>query len=523
MDTKHVPNVISRRSFLRRTAPIIGAGALTSTIRDLRLVNAAMAQAPISDYKALVCIFLAGGNDASNLIIPTIPSEYSNYASIRTPVLAIPNQDGGPATALALNPTNSDGHTYGIHPACPELQSLFNSGKLATVFNIGTLVYPMTKSQYISNSVPKPPQLFSHSDQTTQWQTSIPDQPPTTGWGGRCADLLDSLNPRSGPGSSQAALSLAVSLTGANTFEIGGVFQQYAVDANGGVASLSALGPAATARDAALKAVLGIDKVQANMLVSNYALALDHSIAAGAALSTALSNSQMTSYWSTISNWSATGVNNQTVTPNGGSTTTSALMPQLRMIAKIIEAGYRNASEDYGLGMKRQIFFCTIGGFDTHGNQTTAAGGSPNSANVIVGSHANILAELSQCMNKFQNAMAAIGTHYGDDDFQKRVTCFTTSDFGRTLPCNGLGSDHGWGGHHLVMGGAVLGGKTYGVWPTLAVGGPDDTSTGRWIPTMAVDQYSATLAKWFGLDSNGISTVFPNLKRFSSPDIGFMG
>ena len=195
----------------------------------------------------------------------------------------------------------------------------------------------------------------------------------------------------------------------------------------------------------------------------------------------------------------------------------SGLGPQLKMIARLIEAGHRSAAAG-GFGMKRQIFFCSVGGFDLHTGQTT--GNAPST--VITGAHANLLAELSQCLNAFQSAMDQIGTLHGDASFSQRVTAFTASDFGRTFPSNGLGSDHGWGSHHLIAGGAVKGQKTYGKFPTLAVNGTDDTSTGRWIPTTATDQYFATLATWFGVDSSNLSTIFPNLGRFSSSNLGFL-
>ena len=526
MEPEHFSSFTTRRKFIRQAAcAALGTAALTNTLRDLRFINAAMAQdSTITDYKALVCIFLSGGNDSNNLFIPTDPTEYASYATIRTPVLAIPNTDGGPATALALNSLNPDGHTYGFHPACPELRGMFNgtplavngntnSGKLAALFNTGTLVYPMTKAEYNSGTVAKPPQLFSHSDQVTQWQTSIPDRPPSTGWGGRCADLLDSVNPHNG---SAAVLSLAISLAGANTFEVGGVFQQYSVS-TGGVVSLTGFNPASSARQAALNSILGIDEMQANMLVQNYALALDHSVATGTLLSNSLANSPLlASYFNVAANFP------NVVVPNGGPTFSSGLMSQLKMIARIIDAGYRTAAQG-GLGMKRQIFFCQVGGYDTHTAQTNNAGaGNPTPEQAILGSQANLLAEMSQAMNAFQAAMHKIGVQYGDADFEKRVTAFTNSDFGRTFPCNALGSDHGWGSHHIVMGGGVNGQRTFGRWPTLAVGGPDDTNTGRWIPTTSVDQFAATLAKWFGVSSTNMSTVFPNLSRFSVPDLGFM-
>ncbi|OAI56203.1 hypothetical protein AYO49_00950 [Verrucomicrobiaceae bacterium SCGC AG-212-N21] len=512
---------ISRRGFLRRVAPTVAvAAATTHTLRDLRLISSAMAADPITDYKALVCIFLNGGNDANNWFIPTNSTEYASYAAIRTPVLAIPNTDGSPATALALNPLNNDGHTYGIHPACPELQALFNNGRMAPVFNVGTLVYPLTKAQYVANSPPRPPQLFSHSDQVSQWQTSLADQPPSTGWGGRVADVMDYANGAPSP------LSLCITLAGSNTFEVGGVVQQYAVG-TGGVTSITTFNnpnsTAGSARNATLNSILSGSKTRPNLLVSNYAGALSDSLATGSSLSNALNSSQIASYWTTVANWSATGTDLQVVTPNGGRTFGSGLMSQLRMIAKIIEASSRAAGVSNGLGMKRQIFFCQVGGYDTHTNQTNASNTTPTPQNVIVGSHADLLAEVSQCIHRFYNAMGAIGTAQGDPNFINRVTSFTASDFGRTFPCNSLGSDHGWGSHQIVVGGAVQGRRTYGKWPVLTVNGPDDTSTGRWIPSTAVDQFSATLAKWFGVGSSNMAKVFPNLSRFSTPDLGFMG
>ena len=510
----------TRRGFIRQAlCAAVGTAALSNTIRDLRFINAAMAQSAstISDYKALVCIFLNGGNDANNLFIPTIASEYANYAAIRTPALALPNTDGGPATALALNNLTSDGHTYGIHPACPELQALFNGGKLATVFNVGTLVYPVTKAQYTAGSVALPPQLFSHADQQVQWQTSIPDRTPSTGWGGRCADLLDTYNPKNGANS---VLSMCISLAGSNMFEVGGTVQQFNVSTAGAVSLNTALGPnsARTAQQNVLNNLLGIDLVQQNMLTQNYALAFQHALASGAGLTTSLNSSPLASYWST-----KTGPFPATVTvPNGGGSFTSSLLAQLRMVAQIIEAGYRSAASG-GLGMKRQVFFVQVGGYDLHTGQTSNSGSTTvNNAKVITGAQANLFAELSQGLNAFQNAMHQIGAQYLDPNFEQRVTAFTASDFGRTLPSNSLGSDHGWGSHHLVLGGAVQGQRTYGKFPALVVGGPDDTSTGRWIPTTAVDQFAATMAKWFGVDSNHMGTVFPNLGRFAAPDMGFM-
>jgi len=517
MGPQHYSSLRTRRSFIRQgICAALGTAALSNAIRDLRFINSAVAQSAggITDYKALICIFLQGGNDSNNLIIPTIPAEWSNYATIRTPVLAIPNTDGGPATALALNDLTQDGHTYGINPACPELQALFNGGTLAVVFNVGTLVYPVTKAQFTANSVPLPPQLYSHADQQVQWQTSIPDRPPTTGWGGRCADLLDTYNPKNG---SNDVLSMCISLAGTNTFEVGATVQQYSISSTGVVSLNTALGPsgARAAQQANLNNLLGIDAIQQNMLVENYALALEHALASGAGLTTALNSSPMASYWSAFP---------KTVTvPNGGGSFTSSMLAQMKMVAQVIEAGYRPASTG-GMGMKRQVFFIQVGGYDLHTGQTDNAGGATtNNAKVIIGAQASLFAELSQSINALNNAMLEIGSQYGDTAFPQRVTAFTSSDFGRTLPSNSLGSDHGWGSHHLVFGGAVQGQRTYGTFPALVVGGPDDTGTGRWIPTTAVDQFAATMANWFGVDSTNMSTVFPNLSRFATSNLGFLG
>jgi uncharacterized protein (DUF1501 family) len=479
---------ISRRDFIRRAAcAAVGTAAMTSAIRDLRFMNAAVAQTNIMDYKALVCIFLAGGNDSNNMILPTVTSEYNNYAAIRTPVLAIPS-----SAILSTGYTDNAGHSYGLHPACPQLQTLFAEGKLAFQLNTGTLVYPLTRSQYQSSLYKKPPQLFSHADQVTQWQTSIVDQPALTGWGGRCADLLNAVQPN-------APISLSVSLAGANTFEVGNIVSQYAVSTSGAISLQGVSG----ARLAALTNILGLS--YPNLQAQAYSDVAEHSINTGSLLNNAITATTNANYWTTPFPTTVTS-------PTGGSAFTSSLSAQLKMVARLIEAGNR-AVANGGFGMKRQIFFCQVGGYDLHTGQTTYTVNNPN--NVLVGPHANLMAELSQGMFAFQRAMEQLG-------LSNKVTSFTSSDFGRTFPCNGQGSDHGWGSHHFILGGAVHGGQAYGKFPTLAINGPDDTSTGRWIPTTAIDQYFATLATWFGVDASNLGTVFPNLGRFATPNLGFI-
>ena len=390
--------------------------------------------------------------------------------------------------AIPLNSLSSDGHEYGLHPACPELATLYGENKLAFLFNTGTLVFPMTRAQYQSGILERPPQLFSHSDQVTQWQTSIPDRPPITGWGGRCADLLAAMQPG-------APISLSITLAGANTFEVGNIISQYSVTTSGAINLSNVSG----ARLAAVSNLLALP--YPNLQTRAYADVGEHAIQTGSLLNSAITPTAAANFWTTPFPTSIT-------TPTSGVKFGSSLTSQLRMIARLIEAGHRDAANG-GFGMKRQIFFCQVGGYDLHSGQTPGPGQS------TIGSHANLLAELSQGMFAFQRAMEQLG-------LSNSVTTFTASDFGRTLPCNGDGTDHGWGSHHMILGGAVNGRRTYGRFPTLAINGPDDTTTGRWIPTTAIDQYFATLAGWFGVDSGSISTVFPNLGRFSTPNLGFV-
>ena len=505
----------TRRDFLRQAScAAVGTIALTNTIRDLRLINAAVAQTGLTGYKAMVCIFLAGGNDANNWVVPTDTATYNQYTAIRAN-LTLPQASLLPLYATGTTPyTDAAGHTYGFHPACPELQTLFSEDKLAVTFNVGTLVRPTTRTQYLANtSFYTPPQLFSHSDQVTQWQTSIPDAPPVTGWGGRVADLLNATANPTGN------ISMSVSLNGSNTFEVGNIVSQYQVSTTGAVTTSGNLMSGTGARVRAMKSILGLSNT--NLQRTAYAGVMQSAITIadllntniGATLDPTDSPASYTAQSASAPwrwNTGLTGIYTTAVQANGlGGFPNTALGTQLKMVARLIAARGLSA-----FNMNRQIFFCGVGGYDTHTSQVSVNGtDQPINPN---GAHYKLLAEVSLCMFAFQRAMEQLG-------LSNNVTTFTASDFSRTLPTNSQGSDHGWGSHHITMGGAVNGGQTYGKLPTFAINGPDDTGLGRWIPTLAVDQYSATLAKWFGVDTGtNMGAVFPNLSRFAIPDLGFM-
>ncbi|HEY7119841.1 MAG TPA: DUF1501 domain-containing protein [Tepidisphaeraceae bacterium] len=503
---------LTRRDLFRRAAcAAVSSVAIASQVRDLRLINAAVADAigPATDYKALVCIFLFGGNDANNFLVqtdtdpnPTPSYGYNAYAAARKdlslPLASLLPLIGGAPMA--------DGHTYGLHPSCTELASLFNAqnSNLALLCNVGTLLFPITRAQYVARSVAVPPQLFSHNDQVIQWQTSIPDRDSRTGWCGRVADLVYSMN-----GSSKVSMSIA--LSGVNTLEVGNIVSEYNVSSSGpvGLSNINSPGTEAYNLNQKLQDLNNTALTpaspttpQENLYEVGYATVTKRAIDNFAAMSGAIA---------------------PTVDPTGGSYWTTAfpntsLGRQLKMAARII-AGRKN------LGHARQIFFVSVGGYDLH---TTQYGTAAAPDDTTVGAHANLLRELSQCIGAFTAAIAQLRTS-GDANIalgaSDSVVGFTASDFSRTFPVNGgKGSDHGWGNHHIVFGDGVQGGRLYGTFPTYLVGGPDDTQLGRWIPKTSVDEYSATLAKWFGVPATSLSAIFPNLPRFgdyTSNDLGF--
>jgi len=420
------------------------------------------------DYRALVCVFQYGGNDALNMLVPRDAAGYATYSTSRSG-LALPQ-----ANLLQLSPSvpPSGGGSYGLHPGMQGLQSLFNTGKAAILANVGPLQYPITKAQYQAGSVPVPAQLFSHSDQQVQWQNSVPDKPSTTGWGGRLADLVNAFN-------SNNEISMSISLAGKNYFQVGRVVNQYSVGTGGAVtlSGSTATSGADFARFQTQKDLFG--QAQSALFEAAFAGISRSAITDAELLNAVLSRS----------------------TPIATAFPNTTAGNQLRMAARLIAAAPN-------LGLKRQVFFVQLGGWDTHAAQLL------NTA-PTTGAHAGLLAQVSQAVDAFYKATVELGA-------AEQVTLFTTSDFGRTYRSNGDGSDHGWGNHQFIVGGAVKGGDIYGRMPVLTVGGPDDTTQGRWIPTTSVDEFAATLATWFGVSPTDLSTVLPNIGRFAKPNLGFL-
>jgi uncharacterized protein (DUF1501 family) len=469
----------SRRDFLRNAACLLGSTALMSSLEQFGLINA-LAQTAVSDYKALVCVFLSGGNDGNNVVIPydpNIATEYPAYNAVRGAAgLAIPQ-----ASLLSITPGSLGGRKFGLHPAMTEMQSLFNQtpSPLALLCNVGTLVQPLTKTIYQTNPAARPYQLFSHSDQVTQQQSSVSATVSQTGWAGRASDIMSVIN-------GNAPLPMIISVAGTSIFATGATTRPLAVaSAPTALNQVLVLNnytfpPSTDARSRAYDQIRALNE---GRLVK----ASSDTTAQALLASAALSQEQTPA----------------TTFPN------TTLGNQLKQVAKLIKANINQPS----LGLKRQIFFCQLGGFDHHSGQ--------------INGQQNLLSQVSQAMKAFYDETVALGV-------SNQVTTFTLSDFGRTFQPAGsgaaaVGSDHAWGNHQFILGGAVRGGDFYGTYPTLALGnnGPDDTDSGtnprgRWIPTTSIDQYAATLAAWYGLSASDIPTVFPFVGRFASTNLGFL-
>ena len=445
----------SRREFLFQSACGLSAAAMVSSLEGIGRIWAAAA--PASDYRALVCLFLFGGNDGNNTVLPY--DDYAAYQAVRgsDAALNLPRAD------LIAVSAPSQRATFGLHPSLSDLGPIYAAGELAVVCNVGTLTRPISRSQYLAGAT-RPDSLFSHFDQQTQWQTAaLPSGSSLsgTGWGGRAAEAAGSLNV-------SPAIPAVVSVAGITLFSTGAATRPLVPGSS--LAGFSG-GTAAQSRYQALRSLLMLD-------TQNPLLAAQSGIVAAGIDDIAVLDAAI-----------ATAAALTTVFPS------TDLGDQMKQIAQVISA--RQA-----LRMNRQIFFASLGSFDTHTGQ--------------IATQADLLGQVGGAMKALLDATKEMGVADG-------VTTFTLSDFGRTFqPDSGGGSDHAWGSHQFVMGGAVRGGDFFGTYPELALSGPDDASNeGRWIPTIAVDQYGATLAKWYGVPPEKMTQVFPNLGSFDSSDLGF--
>ncbi len=455
----------TRREFIRRSTLLAGAGFAAPWVLDLAgLAGAARAD---DDYRAIVCLFMYGGNDHYDTFVPADAASHAAYSAAR-PAIAHSLD-----SLLPISPIGgfSGAGRIGFAPELPRLHGLFGSGALGIMSNIGTLVQPLDKVGWATRSK-RPPQLFSHNDQQSFWQSSGVEG-STTGWGGRIGDVVLDSNNANSTFTCMSVSGNAVMLTGREAF-------QYQLSSSG----VTTLRSDTFRTDAPLAGIRDVMSLQrpgvfpsSYVDVSRRALTLADEL--GSAISTARASHDLDAHFDTQST-------------SGALRSTAA---QLRMVAQLIAAGRDT------LGMKRQVFFVSMGGFDNHSGMTTQ--------------HRGLLRALDSTLAGFYDATVALGVH-------RNVTTFTASDFGRTLNSNGDGSDHGWGGHHIVMGGSVNGGRVYGDVPRIGDDGPDDVGRGRLLPTTAVDQYASTLAQWMGAGSSELGAIVPNIGRFASADLGFL-
>jgi uncharacterized protein (DUF1501 family) len=449
----------SRRAFLQTSATLSTLGTAAPFALNLAAMNAASAQS-VEDYRALVCVFLFGGNDQTNTVIPLDAAEFSAYTSARSTIVRTQAE----ITSLGAV-ASQGGRSFGLPNELAPLAQLYASGKLAVMANVGPLFVPTSKAQFQNASVPLPPKLFSHNDQQSVWQ-STGAEGTTTGWGGRIADVILSGNAKQ--------TFTAVSVSGSAVFLSGASALQYQVGTGGPVAISGLSGPLFGGSASANQALQQlITAARAPLFENEYNRVTTRSISATTDLSTALTAAPAIT----------------TVFPTG-----NPLADQLRMVARMIAV--RQA-----LGMKRQVFFVSQGGYDTHDFQLR--------------DQPTLHTALAGAMAAFYQATVELGV-------ADRVTTFTASDFGRTLTSNGDGSDHGWGSHHFVLGGAVRGGSIYGTFPQVRLGTNEDVGSGRLLPGTSVDQYAATLGKWMGASDTALASISPNLGNFTLKDLGFL-
>jgi uncharacterized protein (DUF1501 family) len=454
---KTTMNDISRRHFLRSIGGVaLGSSALYASMTRLQIANALVS--PGDDYKALVCVFLMGGNDAFNMVIPSSTTEYNQYLATRK-TLAIDK-----TVLLPITPVSNLGVNYGLHPAMAEAKKLFDNKKLSIVANVGSLIEPTSKVAYNSRTVALPPQLFSHNDQQIFMQ-SLQSTSQRNGWMGRAAELMLSAN-------TNKNLSMNVSLSGSNLWQTATSVMPYSVDPSG-VKSLGYLKKDSTDNREKVRA-----QVYQQLLSQSHNNIFQREFSRTQLRAWALADEVKLAIESQPAITTIFPANN-------------GLATSLKMVANMIAA--RNT-----LQMTRQTFFIGVGDYDTHGDQLNR--------------HVKLLQQLSEGLSAFYDATVELGV-------ANQVTSFTASDFGRTLTSNGDGTDHGWGSHQLIMGGAVAGGDIVGTMPSLQIGSNDDIGEGRVIPTTSMDQYAASLASWYGVPVNNFADVFPNVSNFSLPTL----
>ncbi len=454
--------MISRRNFLGHSCKAgLSLATASSGLISLGLARQAAAAGTLGDYRALVCVLLAGGNDSFNMLVPNDSDQYTEYQNIRSDLALDQN------TLLPLPGTTAQGRSYAMHPGMPEAVNLYTNGELALLANVGTLLEPVDAAA-VAAGARVPLGLYSHADQIQHWQTATPDQRTAEGWGGRIADLMQNVNVANG-------ISMNVSLGGNNVFQSGQTAAEYSIDsADDGAPGINGY-DADPFRQGMIDDLL--TTTHGNSFKQEYRNRLRGAIDSQAVFVDALQRGDTF---------------NQTFGANPFS-------GALRQVARVI--GARDI-----LGACRQTFFVLVGGWDHHDE--------------VLVNQANMLPWISQGLQEFRNALVELGVF-------NEVTTFTTSDFGRTLTSNGKGSDHGWGGHHMVMGGSVAGGNIFGTYPILSQSSPLDTGRGVYVPTTPVDLYFAELAQWFGVDDNDLTYVVPNIGTFyspgsASPPLGFM-
>ena len=468
-------NTSSRRKFLKQLGvgcAHVGATSLLSGITNMGLLNAAASanqswtNPNANEYKAMVCILLSGGNDSFNMLVPRNQASYDEYQGARTNIAL------SQSSLLPINPLNPDGKSYGLHPRLSKVQQLFESEKLAFIANIGSLVRPTTMLDFQTNNQ-LPFGLFSHSDQVTHWQTSVPQDRRSVGWGGRMADILHTAN-------ANQNISMNISLNGTNLYQRGNNIQSYSANYNDNGSTL-------------------INGFSNNNFYNTLKRQTLDDI-----LEQSYQNTIEKAYAETISGSKNNSIEFDTAVANGTPINTSfnlddSFSKRMLMTARIIAA-------QSNLNVNKQSFFIQLSGFDNHDSNLE--------------DHANLMTKLDDALHSFNAAMEEIG-------MSNNVTTFTISDFGRKLVTNGDGTDHAWGGNVLVMGGDVQGKKIYGDYPDLYLGSPLDTGGGRFIPTTSTDEYFAELAMWFGASQNDLSYILPNLPNFwnpgqGTPPIGFL-